>query len=72
MEIPVEKPVLYERCQNCDHKAYQQVKARYEKKREVYKTEGNIIHHHKNMPDREGWSALEKLNFEEKVEEWDK
>lgn len=38
----------------------------------VYKTEGNIIHHHKNMPDREGWSALEKLNFEEKVEEWDK
>ena len=34
----------------------------------VYKTEGNIIHHHKNMPDREGWSALEKLNFEEKVE----
>ena len=38
----------------------------------VYKTEGNIIHHHKNMPAREGWSALEKLNFEEKVEEWDK
>ncbi|WP_455535102.1 hypothetical protein [Roseburia inulinivorans] len=38
----------------------------------VYKTEGNIIHHHKNMPDRESWSALEKLNFEEKVEEWDK
>ena len=34
VEIPVEKPVLYERCQNCDHKAYQQAKARYEKKRE--------------------------------------
>lgn len=39
---------------------------------EVYKTEGSIIHHHKNMPAREGWSALEKLSFEEKVEEWDK
>ena len=34
VEIPVEKPVLYERCQNCEHKAYQQAKARYEKKRE--------------------------------------
>lgn len=34
VEIPVEKLVLYERCQNCDHKEYQQAKARYEKKRE--------------------------------------
>ena len=34
VEIPVEKPVLYERCQNCNRKAYQQAKARYEKKRE--------------------------------------
>ena len=33
MEIPVEKPVLYEMCQNCDHKAYQQAKERYEHKR---------------------------------------
>lgn len=30
VEIPVEKPILYERCQNCDHKAYQQAKERYE------------------------------------------
>ena len=34
LEIPVEKPVLYERCQNCNHKAYQQAKNQYEKKRE--------------------------------------
>ena len=33
VEIPVEKPVLYERCQNCDHKAYQQAKERYEYQR---------------------------------------
>ena len=29
LEIPVEKPVLYERCQNCNRKAYQQAKAWY-------------------------------------------
>lgn len=33
VEIPVEKPVFYERCQNCDHKAYQQAKERYEHQR---------------------------------------
>ena len=33
VEIPVEKPVLYETCQNCDHKAYQQAKERYEHQR---------------------------------------
>ena len=33
VEIPVEKPVLYERCRNCDRKAYQQAKERYEHKR---------------------------------------
>ena len=34
VEIPVEKLVLCERCRNCDRKAYQQAKARYEKKKE--------------------------------------
>lgn len=33
VEIPIEKPVLYERCRNCDRKAYQQVKERYEHQR---------------------------------------
>ena len=33
VEIPVEKPVLYERCQNCNCKAYQQDKAWYEHQR---------------------------------------
>ena len=33
VEIPVEKLVLYERCRNCDRKAYQQAKAWYEHQR---------------------------------------
>ncbi|MBD9334784.1 MAG: hypothetical protein EGR70_04615 [[Ruminococcus] faecis] len=33
VEIPVEKPVLYEMCWNCDRKAYQQAKERYEHQR---------------------------------------
>lgn len=33
VEIPVEKPVLYERCRNCDRKAYQQAKELYEHQR---------------------------------------
>ena len=36
----------------------------------VYKTNGNIIHHHRNMPDREGWTSLKKLEFNKNVEEW--
>ena len=33
VEIPVEKPVLYERCRNCNRKAYQQAKERYQHQR---------------------------------------
>lgn len=33
VEIPVEKPVLYEMCRNCDRNAYQQAKERYEHQR---------------------------------------
>lgn len=33
MEIPVEKPVLYEKCRNCDRRAYQKAKERYERQR---------------------------------------
>ena len=33
VEIPVEKPVLYERCRNCDRRACQQAKERYEYQR---------------------------------------
>ena len=33
VEIPVEKPVLYERCRNCGRRAYQQAKEWYEHQR---------------------------------------
>lgn len=33
VEMPVEKPVLYERCRNCDRRACQQAKERYEHQR---------------------------------------
>ena len=33
VEIPVEKPVLYERCRNCNRRAYQKAKERYEHQR---------------------------------------
>ena len=33
VEIPVEKPVLYEKCQSCERKAYQQTKEWYEHQR---------------------------------------
>lgn len=34
VEIPVEKPVLYEKCETCDQTAYQNAKARYEIQKE--------------------------------------
>lgn len=33
VEISIEKPVLYERCRDCDHRAYQQAKEQYEYQR---------------------------------------
>ncbi|MDE7423314.1 MAG: hypothetical protein K2N51_06440 [Lachnospiraceae bacterium] len=33
VEIPVEKPVLYERCRNCDRRAHQRAKKRYDHQR---------------------------------------
>ena len=37
----------------------------------IYLAKGNIIHHHRNMPDRPGWTAIKPLEFEQKVEEWE-
>jgi len=37
----------------------------------VVSTEGNTIKHHHNMPDREGWGAVEPLKFKEKVEDYE-
>lgn len=37
----------------------------------VYKTEGNVIRHKRDMPSREGWTSLTKLEFQNNVEEWE-
>ena len=37
---------------------------------EVYKTDGGIVHHQMNMPDRIGWTSAIKLNLNTRVEEW--
>lgn len=54
-----------------DHPLQMVVNAFIRRGVKVYKTTGNIIHHHKNMPTRDGWSTLTGLSFDKKVEEWD-
>lgn len=54
-----------------DHPLQMVVNAFVRRGVKVYKTKGNVIRHSRNMPDREGWTALTKLEFEQKVEEWD-
>lgn len=56
---------------NSDHPLQMVVNAFTRRGVKVYKTDGGIIHHHKNMPGREGWSGIDKLNFNSSVEEWD-
>lgn len=54
-----------------DHPLQMVVNAFIRRGVKVYKTKGNIIHHHRNMPNRLGWTALKSLEFEQKVEEWE-
>lgn len=56
---------------NSDHPLQMVVNAFTRRGVKVYKTSGDVIHHHRHMPDRKGWSSLEKLKFEENVEEWE-
>lgn len=37
----------------------------------VYKTKGNTICYHRNMPGRPGWTALTSLEFKQEVEDWE-
>ena len=39
---------------------------------QVYKTNGYTLNHSFLMPEREGWSSIPELSFNEKVEDWDK
>jgi len=67
----IEKTAFVSVAKGSDHPLQMVVNAFTRRGVKVYKTHGNIIHHHKNMPTREGWTTLEKLKFEEKVEEWE-
>ena len=56
---------------NSDHPLQMVLNAFIRRGLKVYKTDGGLIHHHKNMPEREGWIKINKLNFNTKVEEWE-
>lgn len=37
----------------------------------VFQTKGQLVQHSRNMPDREGWSAVDHMPFSSKVQSWD-
>lgn len=55
---------------NSDHPLQIVVNAFTRRGVKVYKTDGHIIHHHKNMPERDGWTTIKKIDFKPEVEEW--
>lgn len=56
---------------NSDHPLQMVVNAFVRRGVKVYKNNGKIIHHHRNMPEREGWTSITKLNFDSYVEDWE-
>lgn len=54
-----------------DHPRQMVVNAFVRRGAKIFKTKGNTLRQHKNMPERNGWSSAEKLNFNEDVEDWD-
>lgn len=54
-----------------DHPLQMVVNAFIRRGVKIYKTqEGNIIRHSNNMPKRNGWNSITKLEFKDEVEEW--
>ena len=56
---------------NSDHPLQMVVNAFVRRGVKVYKTDGNIINHRRNMPVREGWTSVAELNFDSCVENWE-
>lgn len=56
---------------NSDHPLKMVVNAFVRRGVKVYKTDGNTITHHRNMPEREGWTSVDNLKFNTKVEKWE-
>lgn len=66
-----DKVAFVSAAKNSDHPLQMVVNAFIRRGVKVYKTNGGIIHHHRNMPDREGWTSITNLNFKNEVEEWE-
>lgn len=54
-----------------DHPLQMVVNAYVRRGAKVYTAKGNIIHHHRNMPARPGWTTASNVAFDPNVEEWD-
>lgn len=65
------KIAMVSAAKNSDHPLQMVVNAFTRRGVKVFKTDGSIIHHHRNMPDREGWTSINKLDFNSYVEEWE-
>ena len=70
-ETTIEKTALVSVGKNSDHPLQMVVNAFVRRGVKVYKNNGSIIWHHVNMPDREGWTSITKLNFDSYVEDWE-
>lgn len=57
--------------ENSDHPLQMVVNAYVRRGVKVYTVKGNIIHHHKNMPERKGWVSATSAKFDPNVEDWD-
>lgn len=66
----IDKKAFVSAGKNSDHPLQIVVNAFTRRGVKVYKTNGHIIHHHIDMPERKGWSTIQKLGFKEEVEEW--
>ena len=53
-----------------DHPLQMVVNAYVRRGVRVYTAKGNIIHHHKNMPERPGWTTASNMTFDPNVEDW--
>ena len=56
---------------NSDHPLKMVTNAFVRRGVKVFVASGYTIHHHKGISSREGWSTSKKLEFSDKVEEWD-
>ena len=56
---------------NSDHPLQMVINAYVRRGVKVYTAKGNTINHHRNMPERSGWTTVDNLSFDPNVEEWD-